>query len=196
MRLFIAVPIDARVRSAARRLMGELRSSEADFKWVEPENLHLTLAFLGETGEDRLPELGGILDRAAAARESFELTFNSLGAFDSFDYPRVVWVGLGMGAEPLQALAGALCQALYDADLLPEPERRRRFEAHLTLGRMRSARGIARLRSRLKSAPPLEPFSCAVERLVLYRSRLSPKGPSYTALREARLGARPSLSIP
>lgn len=194
MRLFIAVPVDDKVRCAARRLVSELRRAAADFKWVEPENLHLTLAFLGETGEDRLAELNGVLDRTAEAGAGFELAFDRLGAFDSFDYPRVIWVGLSRGAEPLKALARGLREALYGADLLPEAERSRAFEAHLTLGRMRSARGIERLRAKLKSAPPLEPFGCSVERMVLYRSRLASKGPSYAVLREARLGARSSRS--
>ena len=187
MRLFIAAPISEEARSGARSVLEALRRSRADFKWVEPENLHLTLAFFSDVSAQALPALAKAMDQAAAGRRAFELAFGELGAFDSFERPRVLWIGVSRGAESLTDLAGALRAALDRAGLLPEQEKNRAFAAHLTLGRMRSPRRIAELKALLADSPPRAEFRSLVDRLALYESRLTSQGPVYREAAVVRL---------
>lgn len=166
-RLFFAIPVSDEVRAAAAQAMAELRLSGADCRWTAPENLHLTLRFLGQTSLERLPELRDVLAKAAR-RPWFWASFAGLGAFPSWDAPRVVWIGVAEGAEELAALAAAL----------GPPEEGRPFSAHLTLGRLRGKTNLESLKSaadRLR----LPPMRQKVERLALYESRLSSAGATY-----------------
>jgi 2'-5' RNA ligase len=188
MRLFIAVPIPKELKEKVGRLIADLSLSGADYKWVVASHLHLTLAFLGETSEEKLPALEDCLSRVAAGQEPFELSFTGLGAFDSFDYPRVVWLSVGKGVEELKGVAQDLRGTLYGAGLLAETGRQRTFQGHLTLGRMRSSRNLERLKDRLKQAQTFAGLCCRAENLVLYKSQLLPQGPTYTVLRDGLLG--------
>lgn len=176
-RLFIAVPAADDVRRAAARLITELRLAGADFKWVEPENLHLTLRFFGATPLDRVSRIEALLSRAAR-RPRFGISFGPVGAFDSWDDPKVVWVGVDRGAAELAALA----------ETLGASEEGRPFSAHLTIGRRRSRGGLERLRAAALRAgfPDLRQD---VDRIALFESRLTPRGPTYLVRREAPLGA-------
>jgi 2'-5' RNA ligase len=187
MRLFIAAPISEQAKDGARLAVDDLRRSRADFKWVEAANLHLTLAFFGEAAEAEVPKLEAAMARACAGRAPFELAFGGLGAFDSLERPRVVWIGLREGAKPLTGLAQALREALEGAGLLSEEEKSRGFQAHLTLGRMRSPRNLAALKARLIETPPKAEFRSTVDRLVLYESRLTSEGPVYREVKTQAL---------
>ncbi len=175
-RLFIAAPVSDEVRAAAARLISRLRASGADYKWVDPANLHLTLRFLGATSLDRLGELETLL-RRAARRPAFEVVYEGVGAFPSWDDPKVVWVGVGQGAADLAALAAALGPA----------EEGRPFSAHLTIGRMRGRRDVARLKA---AAGGFAPLRQVVDRIILFESRLTPQGSIYAARQEAMLATR------
>jgi 2'-5' RNA ligase len=176
-RLFIAVPVCDEIRRAAAELIAGLRLSGADFKWVEPENLHLTLRFFGSTPLERLPEIEALMLRAAQ-RPRFEIAFGSVGAFSSWDDPKVVWVGLDSGALELAALAEALGAS----------EEGRPFSAHLTIGRRRSRGGLERLKAAAERAG-LPRLRQTVDRVVLFESRLTPQGPKYLVCREGFLSA-------
>ena len=175
-RLFIAVPVSDEVRRAAARLIAELRLSGADYKWMQPDNLHLTLRFFGATPLERIPELEALL-RRVAQRPRFEISFDSVGAFDSWDDPKVVWVGVDRGAAELAALAEALGAS----------EEGRPFSAHLTIGRRRSRGGLERLRAAALQAGFQESRQI-VDRVVLFESCLTPQGPKYVVRGEAPLG--------
>jgi 2'-5' RNA ligase len=173
-RLFIALPVDGTVRAAAAEIIDGLRQTGADYKWVEPRNLHLTLRFFGETFLDRIPELEALL-AAAAGRPSFEVVFSGLGAFSSWQDPKVVWLGVARGARELAELAGALGAG----------EEGRPFAAHLTLGRRRGLRGLDRLQAAASAGFP--ELRQVAERIVLFESRLGADGPAYSVRKEARL---------
>ena len=106
----------------------------------------------------------------------FELVYGGLGAFDSFDDARVVWIGLEEGLEPMRRLA----------ELLQRDEPRP-FAPHLTLGRRRRAPAPAEFLAALRAEPPLS-LRRPVERLSLYASRPAPFGHAYQILLEAPLG--------
>ncbi|MDD5627429.1 MAG: RNA 2',3'-cyclic phosphodiesterase [Elusimicrobia bacterium] len=171
-RLFIAVPAADEVRRAAARLIAELRLSGADFKWVEPENLHLTLRFFGATPLERLPEIESLMGKAAR-RPRFAVSFGPVGAFNSWEDPKVLWVGVGQGAAELAALAESLGASAEG----------RPFSAHLTIGRRRGRGGGERLKAAARRAgfPELRQ---EVDRIVLFESRLTAQGPAYSIRKE------------
>jgi 2'-5' RNA ligase len=184
-RLFIAVPIEERVKAAVAEILAGLEAAGADCKWAKPGNLHLTLAFLGETPESLLPAVERVLARAAAGRAAFDLELKGLGFFGPADFPRVVWLGVAEGQAALSDAARALREALA-AEGLPAGDEGRGFHAHLTLGRVRSRRGLGGLQD-LLSQPSPPGLRSRADRLVLFESRLGVGGPSHASLRELPL---------
>ncbi len=188
MRLFVAVPLDETLRPAVvdlqRAIAGAWPQAAARVKWVEPENLHFTLKFLGEVPEEHLPSVVEAV-REVAIRQPFELSIESLGAFPDLRAPRVLWVGVREGARELATLAQHVEEALFRARF---PREERPFEPHLTIGRIRTGgkeRGLWQALERLRDA---KIGRQRVEWVVVMESRLGPKGPTYIARAEVRLG--------
>ena len=184
MRLFIAVPLPADLRERAAALLSPALPA---LKRVTPERMHVTLAFLGWTPDDRLPEVVAAAESAARGREPFRLTFDHAGRFPPTGRPRVAWLGVGDGAEPLAALAAAVGEELRDRQLRFDD---RAFAPHLTLARVREEASLAEARTlgaavEALAVPALE---SQVDRIAVIRSDLSPKGPRYTDLAVAALG--------
>lgn len=167
LRLFITIPAAGDICRAVANLVEQLRAAGADYKWVDPGNLHLTVRFFGETPVERLPEIAALMKQAAAS-PAFELAFSGLGAFGSWQEPRVLWIGVSRGAAELAAVAAALGPA----------EEGRPFAAHLTVGRMRSGRGRDRLRA-VADKVVFPEMRQQADRLVLFESRLTAGGPIY-----------------
>ena len=187
MRLFIAVDVDEKVKAGAAGLIAALTECGAGVKWTEPANLHLTLAFLGDTPPGRLAALEGVLASTAAGSGPFEISFDRIGAFGAPLRPRVLWLGVGAGAKVLSELAGSLRASLAENGFfVDEPDRE--FAAHLTLGRVRGPRAGAALSRALEACRLPSGLNCRAERIVLYRSRLSSSGPAYEALNVRALG--------
>jgi 2'-5' RNA ligase len=175
MRLFIAVAADEEIKSAAAEAVARLRRAGGNFRWVDPRDMHTTLRYLGTTEEEKLPEIQALMARAAAATAPFEIAYGGVGAFDSFEEARVVWVGLTEGAAPMERAAGLL--------LRDEP---RPYSPHLTLGRNRSAAAPPEFVAALKAEPVLN-LRRPVTKLSLYASKPAPFGHAYEILFEAEL---------
>ncbi|MCJ7645372.1 RNA 2',3'-cyclic phosphodiesterase, partial [bacterium] len=105
MRTFIAVAISSEVREKIAKIQAEFRRGGPDVKWVEPENLHFTLKFLGEVDEDKLL---GVIEKTrlgVAGVSSFRVHLSGLGSFPNLKSPRVVWVGVSEGKQELKNLS-------------------------------------------------------------------------------------------
>lgn len=188
-RAFIAVEVPEAAAERAGAVIERLRADGVEgVKWVQPRHFHLTLKFLGETRQDDLPALSEALREVAGRAAPFSLALAGVGAFPSARRPRVVWLGVASGSEPLVALACATdgaCAALGWA------REEKPYHPHLTLGRTRE---LQRGRAGRPTASPealtraLERESSAaagevrVERIVLVRSELQRGGPVYTVL--------------
>lgn len=186
MRVFVAINLSpqekARLETAARPLV----ESRFPVRWVDPQSVHLTLKFLGEVDEDRLPELCAAVDSAAAGCKGLDMVVNGFGAFPSLRRPRVVWAGVD--DDPLlSGLQERVESALGALGFEPEP---RRFHPHLTLGRARKhARptefnGFDELLGQLAYEDSF--WAAAVD---VMESRLKPSGATYSVIHSVRLEA-------
>jgi RNA 2',3'-cyclic 3'-phosphodiesterase len=171
MRCFVAVEVPEEVREAVARAREELRRAEADVKWVEPGNLHLTLKFLGELEAPALARLFEALGAAAARRPRMRLAFEGLGFF-----PGVLWAGCAGDLEPLAGLAEAVERA---AESVGVPREGRPFTAHLTIGRVKSRRNEGRLRAAVEERRGIALGTAEVGAFALMTSTLTPSGPIY-----------------
>jgi 2'-5' RNA ligase len=192
MRLFVAVFPPPMVRETAHAAGEALRRAgpaRASVSWVRSENLHYTMRFLGEVGEDGARRISVAAVEAAAAVAAFDAQLGALGAFPNPARARVLWIGLRAGAEALTALAQALDRALkvrgFGAPDHP-------FSPHLTLGRVREPGSAWGEALGLAAAPEGPEASFRVDRLSVVESQLSPGGSIYTV----RLGAPLSGLVP
>ena len=184
-RVFIAVPLDPALRDAAAGLRRHLNATADALRWVPPGNLHLTLKFLGEIAERRLPKVADAVHEVARRTGPFTISLAGAGAFPSVRRPQVVWVGVGEGSESLVALARDLDAALHRMKF---PRERRPFRPHLTVARARHAGPSPDLSGPLSDLGVLTVGIQAVDRLVVMESRLNPAGAIYLPIEEVGLG--------
>jgi 2'-5' RNA ligase len=152
--------------------------------WVAPENLHVTLKFLGSIDDLRVQSVIDVLHTAVRGQAPFELEVVGLGAFPSATRPRVLWAGIVGGAGPLAALAAAVEDALAG---LGFPRETRAFSPHITLARIREPGRAPALAEALGAASGRRFGRVAVANTALMRSDLSPWGARYTALASVAL---------
>ncbi len=184
-RTFVAVETGGAVRRAAVDLIGRLSKSPADVRWVEPENMHITLKFLGDVAMDQTPEVCQAVIRAAADVAAFELQVRGAGAFPHLGRPGTVWIGVGQGAEAIDALQRRVEKAL---NKLGFPREARKFHPHLTLGRARRGRdGLKELGALIRENAEFDAGSTRIGEAVVFSSQLRPEGPIYQVLGRAAL---------
>jgi len=183
MRLFIGLDPLEDVRDRLERLLIHLRAC-AHLKWSAVYNLHVTLKFIGEWPEDKLPQLEAAL-RAVGRREPFAADVKGLGWFPNPHHPRVFWVGVQAG-DALTALAKDVDAMLSPLGIKSED---RPFNAHLTLARIKEPAPLDGLRSAIAQLESMDYGSFTVDRFHLYRSQPGSAGSIYTKLSEYHLQA-------
>jgi 2'-5' RNA ligase len=181
-RTFIAIKIPR--LDPLRRVLKELAGMGRALKVVDPDNLHVTLKFLGPTKLDLVPEVRARMERAAQSRASCELSIVGLGVFPHAQRPNVVWAGL-QEADMLSSLAADL-----EADLEPYgfPRENRPFAPHLTLARVK-AKPPDSLPGLLSRHAKTLFGQAQIEHVEFIRSESGPDGSRYTVLAAAPLGA-------
>lgn len=183
-RCFIALEISGAVRDAAARLQSKLRRANADVSFPDPEKMHLTIVFLGDTLTGKIEPLKKAIDDAAAAVPAFDLVIAGMGFFGPPRHPRVVWAGV---RGPFPELSRLHEKLLANASELGFSTENRPFRPHLTLGRIRSGRGLAGLTAAVESLKDTSPGFTRVERVLLMRSHLDRPTASYEILHESKL---------
>jgi 2'-5' RNA ligase len=183
-RAFICFDIPDRVKRRIGDLEQELRQSGAQVSWVRPENIHLTIKFLGDVPVARIESVREALELAAAHVSPFTVEVAGAGCFPSPRSPRVLWVGLGDTEGKLTELHRALESELARRGF---PREAKKFSPHLTIGRVRSPQNAAQVAARLIGRG-FEPDSFLVGEVILMRSELRPTGSVYTPVAVAKLG--------
>jgi 2'-5' RNA ligase len=184
-RTFIAVELGKAVRERIVKLQDSLASAASEVKWVEPENLHVTLLFLGEVDDREVHRVCRIAVDSASGQPGFVMTVESAGCFPNPRHPRILWVGVGQGARELIGLHDALEEPLMQMGYRRED---RPYTPHITIGRVRSARSTEALANALVRQGGWQGGEVGVGELLVMGSELMPRGPVYTILGRAPLG--------
>ena len=182
MRLFFAIELPSEVQAELGRL--NPRDDNRDYRWSEPSLLHVTLAFLGEQPTEQLEVLKQVGTAAAGASRQGVLRLGEAGSFGSRRAPRVLWVGLDGDLQAVSDLQTRLAAGLRQAGFALED---RPFRPHVTLARRRDQARGGPPAGWPPSDRPRHPVF-AMDRLTLFESRLSPRGPTYTPLFQFPLG--------
>jgi 2'-5' RNA ligase len=184
-RAFLAIPVQPPALDDAVQLLGRLRTGFSEVRWVRDEGLHLTLHFFASLQEDDVPRVTAAARNAVAAAEPFTARLGGLGVFPREGDERVLWIGMGEGAEHTASLQETVDAAL---DVAGFPGEHRPFRPHVTLGRPRR-RFTAAERDRWRSlanSVDLPPFRA--DQVTLYRSHPGPGGSRYEVLERLPLG--------
>ncbi len=185
LRSFLAIELPTAILSRIGEVQRDLKSSKADVRWVSLENIHLTLKFFGNIEESQIEAIVSSIERFVHTIAPISIAVRGMGAFPGLKNPRVIWIGLHDEKKFLVSFQNRMEQELQKAGFQPED---RPFHPHLTLGRMRSNRGKDDLVKEMERYREEEFGSFQADRVVLFKSDLTPKGAIYTALREVRLG--------
>jgi 2'-5' RNA ligase len=186
-RSFLAIELPKSILKKIDEVQGDLRSTHADVRWVNPEKIHLTIKFFGSVEESRIDSIFKSIEEPIRDTSPFSIKVRGIGAFPNLRNPRVIWMGLADGREVLISLQKQIEAQLEKIGFEPED---RPFEPHLTLGRMKSSRGKEELVGRMEKHKEEEFGDLKVERVVLFKSDLRPSGPIYTPLGDVKLGSK------
>jgi 2'-5' RNA ligase len=160
---------------------------------VKPELMHVTLAFLGQTSDERLPDVTAAAQAAVSQVTAFDIELDRPGRFPDTGRPRVVWLGMGAGAPTVLALGERLRAELRRREIAFD---KKPLRAHITLGRVREDVTLvdARAIAAGVEAMRIPHLRFRADALVVFESVLSPRGPRYTPRASAplRVGERSS----
>jgi len=184
MRTFIAIELPQAVTAALENVLKTFHAFKLNIRWVRPENIHLTLNFLGDTPPEAVGPIRRALSEAVRNFSPISLSAKGSGAFPGIKKPRVIWVGISGEVPRLKMLQLTLAENLA---ALGFEKDKRPFKAHLTLGRTKGAVDPVRLNAALTDVMEFqtEPFSA--DRIFLFQSDLKPTGPVYTKIASAAL---------
>ena len=184
-RSFIAFELPAAVTSLLDNVQQELKALRLTARWVRPQNIHLTLKYLGNIKSGDIESIGQAMADAAGDCAPFTLTVGGIGFFPGIKRPRVIWVGLGGDTDALRNFQRNLANRLATIGF---PSEKRPFKAHLTLGRIRQAVNPNILGQTIQDYSDLGNLKFSVDRIILFQSDLKPSGAVYSQLKLVELG--------
>jgi RNA 2',3'-cyclic 3'-phosphodiesterase len=179
-RTFIAIPLPDKLKQDVDKLIVGFKPLADGISWVRAANLHFTLRFLGDIESDSVSVLRQSIESQLTGFNQFKIGLSGLGCFPNLNRPRVIWVAAAGDIEKMKELAGRVETACRQADfgLADKP-----FAPHLTIGRAKFPSGLEKFTGNLKMTRfETDPF--IVEKVIIYKSDLTPRGPIYTAMGE------------
>ncbi len=183
-RSFIAFELPEAVIALLGKVQQELKSLRLKVRWVRPENIHLTLKFLGNINPADIENIGGAMSDAAGDCAPFTLTVGGIGFFPGIKRPRIIWVGLGGEIQVLLNLQRNLADRLATVGF---PKEKRSFKAHLTLGRIRQAVDPSEIGQAVQLFSDSGTQKMTADRVILFKSDLKPTGAVYSRLKKVDL---------
>jgi len=183
MRIFLAINTNEKVKSSISEIINKLKKSGANVKWVDPQKAHLTLKFFGETDNQTIEQIKLNTKNALGKFNNFNIQVKNLGSFPfNRNYIKVVWAGVEK-TKSIQNLYDELNKIFNKIGFPPD---HKNFIPHITLGRVKKGGN----KSLIKTVNEFRDYffgNVLVDELVLYSSKLSPKGPEYTAIEKFKL---------
>ncbi len=182
-RIFIAVKVDPgenlkrMISFFKRSLTGE------NIKWVEPGNFHITLAFPGNTEEDKIKIVSNLVEENCTGFGEFEFSLTGTGVFKNVREPRVIWAGV-QPSDDLKKLDELVTTGVRSSGIAVED---RLFRPHLTLGRLKALKSDTELKTLLVKYHDVEIQKVPVHNVIIYESILKPEGPIYNPVRIIKL---------
>lgn len=183
-RAFIAFELPERIISSIRNVQDGIKNYGFKVRWVRPENIHLTLKFLGDIEEADTEVVGGTISEAVKGYGPISLAAKGIGVFPGIKRPRVIWVGLTGQMESLIDLHESLDENL---ETIGFPRENRPFKGHLTLGRAKGNIDPKRLFDAMEEFKGFESETFVANQIILFKSELKPSGAVYTKLRSVSL---------
>jgi len=180
-RSFIA--IDIKLFPKLVEFINEIKKTEANLKIVELKNIHLTIKFLGDIDEEKIDKIGGTIKEVTKDIKPFEIKLKGCGVFPNLNYIKVIWAGL-KNCEEIKKIVKMINEKLSEIGIKKD---KREFSAHLTIARLKSARGKEEIIKILKKYKDIEFGKLRVESVKLMKSELTPKGPIYSVLKEIKM---------
>ena len=176
MRTFVAVNLPESVRDQIGEHLDSFHRVARGIGWVPPCNAHITMKFLGDVPQANLEDVSQAVQTAVEGARRFDVELGGFGAFPNFRKPRVFWVGITKGLEPLRELAAAIDRELH---LLGYEKEKRKFSAHATLGRIRKPGNYQALEQAANKAQ-YSSGAFTVPSVEIMKSVLTPQGAQYS----------------
>ena len=183
-RTFIALELPPSLISLLAKVQENLQSMGLRAKWVRPENIHLTLKFLGNINPADIDNIGGAMMDAVDDFAAINLVAGGVGVFPGIKRPRVIWVGLGGQIQLLFTMQHVLEDNLAALGFKKE---KRPFKGHLTLGRFKQSVNPNTIRRVLQEFGNLAIEEFTARRVIFYKSDLKPTGAVYSQLQQVVL---------
>jgi RNA 2',3'-cyclic 3'-phosphodiesterase len=175
-RTFICLDIPESIKERIEKLQRELRQMDAQVSWVKPANIHLTLKFLGDVAQTKIPTVSAAVNRPTGSCSPFQVTVGETGCFPSRRNPRVLWIGIAQMPDALRRLHKEIEDELAREGFAREAKK---FNPHLTIARLRNPRNAQPLAEALMTRG-FEDESFQTSEVIVMRSELSPQGSIYT----------------
>jgi len=173
MRLFIALELSEEQRRQVALFQARFKKQLTGVRWSKPESMHLTLKFIGDTDRTGLDMIKKALDKAVQHEEPFNTVYSGCGVFPAAASARILWIGLGLGADPTTGIAEKLDASLSGQGFKKE---RQPFKPHLTVGRIRQPLEEKLVHDYLKSGEDFQTSPACVNAITLFKSDLTVHG--------------------
>lgn len=177
LRAFLAIDIDEDLKAKIYKVIKEFKQIDANIKYVDLENLHLTLKFFGDIDTEGIDLLSSKISNVVNDFDSFKIKIKGCGAFPNTKRIKVIWLGLE-DDEIVKKLHDELDKEFVKLGF----DKDKKFSSHLTIGRMKSAKGKNKVKSTIEEFSDVEIGEMSVEKIILKKSTLTPQGPIYEDL--------------
>lgn len=177
LRAFLAIDIDEDLKAKIYRIIKEFKKIDANIKYVDLENLHLTLKFFGDIDTEGINLLSSKISEVVGNFDNFNVKIKGCGAFPNTNRIKVIWLGLE-DDEIVKRLHDELDKEFVKLGF----DKDKKFSSHLTIGRMKSAKGKAKVKSTIEEFDEVEIGEMSVDKIILKKSTLTPQGPIYEDL--------------
>lgn len=175
-RSFIAIEIPEKIRSEINYLCKSFAKQDFSVKWVEKQNLHITMLFLGDVTNEFIEKGCGGLEKIVQTQRPFQLSLAGISAFPGLKQPRIIWIGADQGVAEITDLQAKIETAFIEIGYKPE---NRKFHPHVTIGRVKYRFTYPKIFETIYKS---ENFF--VKSVVLFNSILKLSGPIYEKIRE------------